>query len=230
MDTPDIDPNLLISTRNALKALNVRRKSLIDEITGIVLGSAHHVPGETLFRLGGVEVDPDAVGALLEERIGPSAVRLLLELHAQNALPTTRKRLAEVPDWLARYAAENEDALRLRSIQLRELGRPAAEEKKASREALLGAPEKIAESQFTWSLLNDLFWHHVGQASGALVIGGIAVHKHVTSYTSNRGKSRDFEVAFRWTGGDGRPRELVRESRFRRNRRNDPARDFGLPD
>lgn len=91
-------------------------------------------------------------------------------------------------------------------------------------------PSLVREDQFTWSILNSIFAHHLGYGGGhsEMDIGGIRVSRSVTSYSSNSGKSRESEVDLSWTGSDGEPRLLPCESRYAENRRNGSERNWGL--
>lgn len=92
----------------------------------------------------------------------------------------------------------------------------------------------VLEVEFSYRMLNDLFFEHVGAFRGArtLFVGGIAVTKYVShAYKSNSGKSRDSEVEISWVGSDGQKRTVSNGgSRYRANRRNDAERDWGLPE
>src|SRR3546814_7892866 len=84
-----------------------------------------------------------------------------------------------------------------------DLGRQQAERDAPNRryEHLLANPAEIAESEFEYGVLDAVFWRHCGSGSHTMQIGGIEVSKTVGGLSaSNSGKSRSFDVAFRWTG------------------------------
>lgn len=78
-----------------------------------------------------------------------------------------------------------------------------------------------------YSELNQIFWE-AGIKNGSMQVDGIEVTKTLTRYTSNSRKSYDWDVEFTWEDGDGKRRSAVKESRYKKNRSNDPDRNFGL--
>ena len=183
--------------------------------------------------LGAVTVPTEALAELFHatdrtgyptDVISPAGARLLVKLYRDGQLPTRDGRRGEVSAELAAYC-DSEAELEARAQA--EAAREVAE--RQAREARLADPAGIPESEFTWSLLNDLFFHHRGPGPGVLEVGGIEVRKEIASSLSNSGKSRDYAVAFSWRGADGTPRTLERAGLYDANRRNDPARHWGLP-
>src|SRR5258708_1055055 len=85
----------------------------------------------------------------------------------------------------------------------------------------------ITPGQFTFSLLNQIFWNHKIK-DGALEIGGVTVTKSIWRVTSNSGKSADWTVTFTYRDAEGERHEFKKESRYSSNRRNDPDRKWGL--
>jgi hypothetical protein len=93
----------------------------------------------------------------------------------------------------------------------------------------LANPETIVEAEFTWSLLNAVFFRH-GKDTREMVVGGRPVSKHLHPFRSNSGKSTDFNVTFTWKSTDGTARQLEKQSLYESNRRNDEDRNWGLPE
>lgn len=159
-------------------------------------------------------------------RITPEGAALLARLYEEGAFELKRKTSPLEPPCALKEFAASREALEAQSEQRR----VERQEVHAAHRDLVSDPCQVREEQFTWSLLNSIFAHHVGYGGGQseMEIGGVRVTKSVTSYSSNSGKSRDFEVEFSWTGADGELRFLTRESRYPGNRRNDPDRNWGL--
>jgi hypothetical protein len=156
------------------------------------------------------------------EVVSPAGARLLVELYRSGALDLQpRKRPEPISDALQAYC--NSES------QLHEKAR----ERKAKRDVhqrYVEDPTTLPESEFSYGLLNAIFWKHLGEGNGSLVIGGREVTKSLKAYTSNSGKSRDFNVQFRWTSANGASHELERQSLYEDNRRNDEDRNWGLPE
>jgi hypothetical protein len=86
----------------------------------------------------------------------------------------------------------------------------------------------IDPEQFSYDLLERIFWQHHGKGAARLQIGGIVVAKQLILYFSNSGKTKDWKVIYSFTDANGERHEFVKESRHSSNRRNDPNRDYGL--
>jgi hypothetical protein len=230
---PRIDEAIMIRTEEACKALGIKPRVLLNEIhdlQNIVMGAELRKQPTPRIKLGLVEIDPDAIGQLAESHLTPTALRLLIELRDKGALPTARRTLDPVPENLLAYAARNEAELLAESERLKEQRRQQKESEDEALKRKLDNLDAINEPEFTWSLLNQLFWHHQGKGQDTLTIGGLKVTKSLTPYASNSGKTRDFSVTFSWTARDGTACGLSRESRFADNRRNDAERNWGLPE
>lgn len=80
------------------------------------------------------------------------------------------------------------------------------------------------------SFLNRLFLAHVGTGAGTLTLAGITVAKAITRYPSNSGKSQSWGIDFTWTSSDGTRRSSSNRPLQAENRRNDPERNWGLPE
>lgn len=155
------------------------------------------------------------------ERVSPAGAACLVRLYEEQALEMTGKGRGEVSEELLAYC-DSEPALRAK-VQARK-------EAKAAYEAKLADPTSFTENEFTFTLLNDLFWRHVGKEGRSLTVGDVEVHKNVVPFRSNSGKTTDFRVSFHWTGADGMRHEQVKSSEYESNRRNDEERNWGLPE
>jgi hypothetical protein len=160
--------------------------------------------------------------------VTPKGVLLLIKLYQAGAFERNTGKKGEVgePHVELRTYAEMEAELLARAGARRQENA----EWLAKRDAYVKDPASVPESEFSYSLLNAVFFEHCGAGSAKLEIGGITVSKMVARYVSNSGKSQDSTVVFRWTDKDGKPHELSKESRFVGNRRNDAERNWGLPE
>jgi len=150
--------------------------------------------------------------------VSPKGAHTLVRLYRAGVLETPPKEVsAELLDYI-----ESEDALRTK-VQARQ------DRERAYREKIEN-PESINESEFTFSLLNEVFWRQGLTGDSSMVLDGITVTKSVTLYFSNSGKNRDFRVVFSWVGRDGKHHCAEKPSIYARNRRNDEERNFGLPE
>lgn len=139
---------------------------------------------------------------------------------------TYNPTLEPVHDELIVYA-DSEAALIDKTLAIKEAERKAKEE----REERINNPETLSVKDFTYSLLNDIFFVHLGKCTGQqeMNIGGIPVTKTVLPHRSNSGKSRDFEVTFYFTDECGERQTISKSSQYAGNRRNDADRNHGLP-
>jgi hypothetical protein len=246
-EAPTIDPALMLALQEATKTLpNAKPRSAARKFQGICdapLDMAIVVTPD-----GGVEIDfenaepadvgggmsltpEDVQGCIVDDpfdrkRLSPKGAALMIRLYEAGLFDLQRKRdgLAD-PTALRAYAA-SEPELRARTLQMR----AATERERAQRDHLIEHPHHVREEQFDYRLLDQIFWKHCGPGSHTLWIGGLSVQKSVVSYTSNSGKSRDSEVVFSWVGSDGQAKEIRKPSAFAGNRRNDPDRNWGLPE
>lgn len=156
-------------------------------------------------------------------RISPKGARILLKLYYNGDLILKKGEKISKETGLQEYI-DKEKYFAQKAEQLRR-----DDEYKAY---LLENPEKIKESDFSYGLLDKLFWKKFGAIRGAesLVLDGIEVTKCVSVYKSNSGKSQDSEVVFSWVDSNGKKHVIKKPSSFKENRRNDPDRDWGLPD
>lgn len=139
-------------------------------------------------------------------RVGAKAAAAIREAYLRGALPmkpgVEPKDSKTVTDYIAR---------------LKELEAIAS----AMTEAELATSDK----------LDTLFFELAGPGSRTMTIAGREVTKHLLSYSSNSGKSTGYYVGFSWIGSDGelKRREGILPSEAH-NRRNDSARNWGLPE
>lgn len=157
-------------------------------------------------------------------RTTPKGAALIISLYEAGALPV-RKSAAGPSSLqeLSRYAASEKELVE-RSKAMDAEERAA----KARRLAIIGNPDLLAEEDFSYEILNDIFFDKCGPGSHALRIGGLEVTKSVVTLSSNSRKSRDSSVRFSWTGSDGKLHSIDKQSRFSGNRANDQARNWGL--
>ena len=160
------------------------------------------------------------------ERVTPEGAALLVRMYQEGAFELRQKSdRIETPIALKEFASSRAD---LEAATERRRNQP--QEAHSAEEALVSNPSQVSEDQFTWILLNSIFVrrHGYGHGHREMEIGGIRVTKSVTAYSSNTGKSRDFEVTFSWTGTGGEKHFRSRESHYKENRRNDAGRNWGL--
>jgi hypothetical protein len=160
--------------------------------------------------------------------ITPKGAQLMIKLYEGGAFeryPGKKGLPGEPAAALYEYAANEAELIAKSQARYRENS-----EWLTKRDAFLDKPESVPESEFTYSLLNALFFKHLGPGSNEMVVGGLRVEKGVTAYSSNSGKTRDSAVVFRWASPDGQLRERLKESAYSGNRRNDADRNWGLPE
>jgi hypothetical protein len=142
--------------------------------------------------------------------ITPKGVLLLIKLYQEGAFERkkVKKGLPEEPSpALHEYAAKEAELL----------AKSAARRKDnadwlAKRDAYLENPASVPEAEFSYSLLNALFFKHHGPGSATMDVGGLRVTRGVATDSSNLGKIQESTVVFRWTSADGQSHELSKES------------------
>jgi hypothetical protein len=221
---------LMISAKEVCDALGVKRKTLADDAGRIIAYAYLSLAPTSSLDPGiyGTEVDKERFQRFVNQRWDPEDVAYLLELFRAGHLPFRKEKGAMTPE-IEAYAATPIEALARRTVELRE--KEAAEQAaaKAARTTYLSNLAAIPESAFTYTLLNDIFFHHHPKGGEAVLeIGGVKVRKSLVPFRSNSGRLRDWDVRYSWEGMGGKPHEIRKESRFAENRRNDPARNWGL--
>jgi hypothetical protein len=100
------------------------------------------------------------------------------------------------------------------------------------RREYLRDPSKLPENEFSYDILDAIFWEKCGSGEHTLTIGGIEVTKSLTGLSrSNSGKRQSWGVEIKWTGSDGVDRSVSNGGgRYAGNRRNDEERNWGLPE
>jgi hypothetical protein len=178
----------------------------------------------------GGDLDQERFQSLCNKTLEPGDLQYLLRLYRAGKLPfRKRPRSFEVPAAFEAYAMTPRAALVEKSKELATANAAEAAAAAEARRQKLKNLEALQEVEFTYPLLNDVFWHHQVK-EGTLVLGGIAVSKSLQLYRSNTGKSKDWQVTFEWLGKDGQRHVLQKDSRFADNRRNDAERNWGLPE
>ena len=177
--------------------------------------------------LNGTEVLATRVKELFHERyvgdaarVSPKGAQLLVELYEAGVLLMKTKRTGQVPDSVREYINSESAMQEAQSARI---------EVQAAYAHSIAHPETVKEQDFSYALLNAISWKLHGSGDCEFEVGGLRVHKSLMRFASNSGKSSDFQVRFSWNSPDGTPRELTKSSAFEGNRRNDEARDYGLP-
>ncbi|WP_277352482.1 hypothetical protein [Achromobacter anxifer] len=159
-------------------------------------------------------------------KTSPKGAQLLFSLYADGALPMNGPP-GEPDEALISYAADGR-AFR----EVHEAERARARITREAKAALLSDPSAVSPDSLTPELVNDFFFFHRKNKMGheTMRIGGIDVSRSVRLYKSNSGANRGYSVELRWTGFDGV--EVVHEQNtpYESNRRNDPDRNWGLPE
>ena len=187
---------------------------------------------KALYRVGETELlqeEYEEIHIKLESFYGttiktsPHGAKVLMKLYRNGDLVMHKgKCIADAPELQAYIDKEEyfkEEADRIRREDER-------------RKYLINNPDEIKESDFSYSLLDDVFYHKFGAFQGhkTMILDGIKVNKSVFVYQSNSGKTQDSEVTISWIDSDGECHMLCEPSFYRENRRNDPDRNWGLPE
>lgn len=150
--------------------------------------------------------------------VGPDAAAAILAAYKQGRLPMKAgKRPAVAP--------EAEHYLAQRDILRQEL------HERSRKTRAIDDPSLILERDLAdhW-LIDRVFRKHVGAGTNSMSLAGTLVHKQVTPYKSNSGKSVGWHVRFDWVSSDGTPRHSENRPGQMGNRLNDPDRKWGLHD
>ncbi|MDR4305065.1 hypothetical protein IHQ68_00290 [Chelatococcus sambhunathii] len=150
--------------------------------------------------------------------VGPDAATAILLAYKDGRLPMKKGCAPTGAPRAEIYLAE--------SAMLRE---QLAERRRKERAA--EDPSLIVEKDLSdHRLLDRVFIANIGKGSGSMELAGITVHKRVTGYKSNSGKNTGWHVSFDWVGSDGQRRHSEVVPTEAGNRRNDPDRNWGLPE
>lgn len=172
----------------------------------------------------------DLVSIAIDGKVDSTAALTILVMYEQAALPMKAGRMpGEARDaHLYQLASLREETLERERQAAASLARRQEVERYR---AQIADPTLVREDEFSIGLLNDIFFRHHGPGGGTLTIGGLKVTKsHPVRYASNSGKSSFWSYTYSWTSPDGTPRQLDQRSAFEDNRRNDPNRNWGLPE
>ena len=149
--------------------------------------------------------------------LGPDAAAAILAAYRNGRLPMQRGKKPT-------NAARAEDYLTKREELRKEIS------ERLRRERAIGDPSLIVESDLTdQHLIDAVFIKNFGKGPGMMMLAGLAVSKTIAGYKTNSGRNVGWTVQFHWTGSDGQPRTTGRMPPEAENRRNDAARDWGLP-
>lgn len=156
-------------------------------------------------------------------RISPRGAKTLLQIYNNGDLILQKGKViseaSEIVDYINKeaYFKKKVDEMR---------------EKIKRERMLIECPEKIKEEDFTYELLDEVFYKVYGPIRGekTIILDGIKVTKVVSVYKSNTAKSQDSEVRIRWIDSNGKIHEYGKNSMHKGNRRNDPNRNWGLPE
>lgn len=186
------------------------------EATDISLG----VEGTVLTKSQIAELYNDTFDDWGKLSISPEGASILIHLYGLDLLPMQKKASKSVDDRLKDYASLG---LRFSDFQRMQ------SEKMAERRKFLARPlDEIKPGEFSFDLLNHVFWREGRRGNSVMTIGCIEVRKEVYPYKSNTGKSIDFTVEFSWRDVDGKEQTAVKRSIYQENRRNDAGRNWGL--
>lgn len=156
-------------------------------------------------------------------RISPQGAKVLMKLYRNGDLVMHKGKSitesTELQAYIDKESAFKEEVDRIRR-------------KDERKKYLIENPDKIKEADFSYSLLDSVFYHKFGAIRGykTMILDGIEVKKSVFVYQSNSGKTHDSEVTFSWTDSKGETHSLCKPSLYSENRRNDANRNWGLPE
>lgn len=143
--------------------------------------------------------------------ISPKGAALLIRLYRQGLLDTGGAQPAEPTANAQRYAASHDTWLAFRKAKgfkfQRERMRANAEYKDRLRDL-----ESWDDSEFTYKVLNDIFWENLKVADGVLQVGGLTVRRGPLRFTDASGNYTLYKHAFSWSDHQGVQRVLVAPS------------------
>jgi hypothetical protein len=153
----------------------------------------------------------------LVQLVGPDAAAAILSAYRAGQLPLAPGRKIAAASDAERYV-ESESARR-------------EADERTRRARAFDDPSLIVETDLEdHYFIDGVFLKHVGKGSKSMTLAGITVHKTLSGYKSNSGKSTGWRVRFDWVSSDGKPRRSEVAPPEASNRRNDPERDWGLYD
>lgn len=162
------------------------------------------------------------------KRISPRGASLLLKLYGADIFELKGGKGSVKDTGELRQYSESEKQLVAKVEKLK-----AHEKQKKERERYLVAnPDQVLKQEFTPSLLNKIMFENGAVGGHAeMLIGGVLVTKIVQTFVSNSGNSRSNTVTLVWTDSSGtQHKEILTQSSYADNRRNDAERNYGLPE
>ncbi|MBU1042011.1 MAG: hypothetical protein KKF77_13015 [Proteobacteria bacterium] len=232
---------VLLKTTDALKLLpNVKPRLAMQRLSEA--NNMYFSCDENEFRIleevdicAGLSVTREAFNELIisdeytgSKKVSPRGASLLLKLYDADFFELKGcKDTFEGTEVLRQYA-ESEEKLAAKVEKLNHLKKERSE-----REAyLIANPGHVLDHEFTPSLLNTIMYRNGKIGSHTeMVIGGVTVTKDVSAFASNSGKSRSNTVILSWTDNSGKQhKEILTQSSYASNRRNDAERNWGLPE
>lgn len=150
--------------------------------------------------------------------VGPDAAAGILAAYKAGRLPMKKDAAPTDAPEAEAYLAQGDQLRKQIAERIR-------------RERAINDPSLILESDLAnHRLIDSVFIANIGPGSGSMVLAGITVHKHVVGHKSNSGKNSGWHVRFDWMGSDGKSRHSEAIPPEANNRRNDPDRNWGLPE
>lgn len=156
-------------------------------------------------------------------RISPKGAKVLMKLYRNGDLVMHKGKgiveSTELQVYIDKESAFKKEADRIRREDER-------------KKYFIENPDKIKEADFSYSLLDSVFYSKFGAFHGCktMILDNIEVEKSVCVYQSNSGKTHDSEVTFSWMDSKGGLQRLCKPSLYSENRRNDANRNWGLPE
>lgn len=155
-------------------------------------------------------------------RISHCGAKILKQLYLNNDLVLKKgKSISEKTPGIDLYISQ-EDQYKKQMIEL--------EKGLERRRYLINTPDEITEKDFEYELLNQVFIEKFGltRNTHSLYLDGIKVTKSVQVYKSNSGKTYDSEIVISYINQNGEQKKLIKESIYKKNRKNDEGRNWGL--
>jgi hypothetical protein len=134
--------------------------------------------------------------------VTPFGVRKLIELYREEVLPLRPGVMELQPSSRLLDYIDSEKDLVAQTLQ-RHL-----QSERAAR--LLHNPASITEQDLSYDLLHAIFERHAAPNTSVLSVGNLQVTRYVSRVAKSGREAAGGSVTFRWTGSDGRSRELSR--------------------